>query len=105
MTVTESLVAGRYRIGPSLGAGGMGRVWLARDEVLRRGVGIKEIALPFGLTDEEREEMRQRTLREARAAARLSHPNVVRIYDVQPGDERARIVMEEQRRRPLPHGA
>jgi eukaryotic-like serine/threonine-protein kinase len=78
----------------SLGAGGMGRVWLARDEVLRRDVAIKEIALPFGLTDEEREEMRERTLREARAAARLSHPNVVRIYDVQHGQERPWIVME-----------
>jgi serine/threonine protein kinase len=72
----------------------MGRVWLARDEVLRRDVAIKEIALPFGLTDEEREEMRARTLREARAAARLNHPNVVRIYDVQQGDERPWIVME-----------
>ena len=94
MTVAETLVAGRYRIGPCLGAGGMGRVWLARDEVLRRDVAIKEIALPFGLTDEEREEMRARTLREARAAARLSHPNVVRTYDVQHGDERPWIVME-----------
>jgi serine/threonine protein kinase len=94
MSATETLVAGRYRVGPCLGTGGMGRVWLARDEVLRRDVAIKEIALPFGLTDEEREEMRARTLREARAAARLNHPNVVRIYDVQPGDERPWIVME-----------
>jgi serine/threonine protein kinase len=94
MTVAETLVAGRYRVGPCLGHGGMGRVWLARDEVLRRDVAIKEIALPFGLTDEEREEMRARTLREARAAARLSHPNVVRTYDVQSGDERPWIVME-----------
>jgi serine/threonine protein kinase len=94
MSLTETLVAGRYRIGPCLGTGGMGRVWLARDEVLRRDVAIKEIALPFGLTDDEREEMRARTLREGRAAARLNHPNVVRIYDVQHGDERPWIVME-----------
>src|SRR5919206_3900118 len=96
MTLAEptTRIAGRYRLGPSLGAGGMGRVWLARDEVLRRDVAIKEITLPFGLTDEEREEMQARTLREARAAARLSHPNVVRTYDVQPGDERPWIVME-----------
>ncbi len=94
MSDVETLVAGRYRIGPCLGKGGMGRVWLARDEVLRRDVAIKEIALPFGLTDEEREETRARTLREARAAARLNHPNVVRIYDVQHGDERPWIVME-----------
>ena len=94
MTVVETLVAGRYRIGPCLGAGGMGRVWLARDELLQRDVAIKEIALPFGLAEEEREEMRARTLREARAAARLNHPNVVRTYDVQPGDARPWIVME-----------
>ncbi len=94
MSLTETLVSGRYRIGPCLGTGGMGRVWLARDEVLRRDVAIKEIALPFGLTDDEREEMRARTLREARAAARLNHPNVVRIYDVQHGEERPWIVME-----------
>jgi serine/threonine protein kinase len=72
----------------------MGRVWLARDELLRRDVAVKEIALPFGLSDDEHKEMRDRTLREARAAARLNHPNVVRIYDVQPGDERPWIVME-----------
>jgi serine/threonine protein kinase len=72
----------------------MGRVWLARDELLRRDVAVKEIALPFGLSDDEHREMRDRTLREARAAARLNHPNVVRIYDVQPGDERPWIVME-----------
>jgi eukaryotic-like serine/threonine-protein kinase len=101
MTVAESLVAGRYRLGPCLGAGGMGRVWLARDELLRRDVAVKEIALPFGLSDDEHKEMRDRTLREARAAARLNHPNVVRIYDVQPGDERPWIVMEFVRSRSL----
>ncbi len=101
MTAAETLIAGRYRLVSSLGAGGMGRVWLARDEVLRRDVAIKEIALPFGLADDEREEMRERTLREARAAARLSHPNVVQIYDVQHGDERPWIVMEYVRSRSL----
>jgi hypothetical protein len=94
MTDGRGLVAGRYRILRSLGAGGMGRVWLARDEVLHREVAIKEIVLPFGLPDPEREELRMRTLREARAAARLSHPNVVQIYDVQSGDEQPWIVME-----------
>jgi serine/threonine protein kinase len=100
-TAEDTLVAGRYRVGPCLGAGGMGRVWLARDELLRRDVAIKEIALPFGLTDEQREEMRERTLREARAAARLNHPSVIRIYDVQPGHERPWIVMEYVQSRSL----
>ena len=94
MTMAETRIAGRYRIGRCLGTGGMGRVWLARDEVLRRDVAIKEIALPFGLSDGERDEMQGRSLREARAAARLNHPNVVRIYDVADGDERPLIVME-----------
>jgi hypothetical protein len=94
MTVTEIRIAGRYRLGRSLGVGGMGRVWLARDEVLHRDVAIKEVALPFGLSDNEREELRARTLREARAAARLSHPNVVRIYDVIHGEQQPWIVME-----------
>src|SRR4030095_8367739 len=101
MSVAETLVAGRYRVGPCLGAGGMGRVWLARDEVLRRGVALKEIALPFGLTDEEREGVGERTLGEPRPAARLTHPSVIRIYDVQPGHERPWIVMEYVQSRSL----
>src|SRR5438477_1471718 len=101
MTLAEVRVAGRYRIIHSLGIGGMGRVWLAHDEVLRREVAIKEIDLPAGLSDDEREELRLRTLREARAAARLSHPNVVQIYDVIPGEEQPWIVMEYVRARSL----
>jgi serine/threonine protein kinase len=101
MTVSQVIVAGRYRLRQSLGSGGMGRVWLARDEVLHRDVAVKEVVLPLGLSEAEREEFRQRTLREARAAARLSHPNVVQIYDVVQAENQPWIVMEYVRSRSL----
>ncbi|BBH71736.1 hypothetical protein ACTI_84210 [Actinoplanes sp. OR16] len=63
------VVGGRYRREELIGAGGMGRVWRARDELLGRTVAVKEVT---GGT----------MLREARAAARLRHPGVVKVYDV-----------------------
>jgi len=72
----------------------MGRVWKARDEVLHRDVAIKELVPPPGLTDDERREMRERSLREARAIARLNHANVVRVFDVLRTDADPWIVME-----------
>ena len=90
----QLLIAGRYRLLEPVGTGGMGRVWLARDEMLHRDVAVKEVVPPSWLTEAEREEMRCRTLREARTAARLSHPNVVRIYDVVHDRDRPWIVME-----------
>lgn len=72
----------------------MGRVWKARDEVLHRDVAIKELVPPPSLTDDERREMRERSLREARAIARLNHINVVRIFDVLRTDGDPWIVME-----------
>ncbi|GIE32290.1 hypothetical protein Ait01nite_053350 [Actinoplanes italicus] len=85
------LLAGRYRLGESLGRGGMGEVRLARDETLQRDVAIKEIDQPVG-TDGAA--AARRTLREARAAARIGHPNVVQVYDVLQLDDRTWIVME-----------
>ena len=72
----------------------MGRVWKARDEVLHRDVAIKELVPPPSLTNDERREMRERSLREARAIARLNHVNVVRIFDVLRTDGDPWIVME-----------
>jgi len=81
-------VIGRYRLIEVIGEGGMGRVWLAEDELLWRKVAVKEIAAPAdGLPDD-------RTMGEARAAARLHHPNVVKIFDVVWWSGRSWIVME-----------
>jgi serine/threonine protein kinase len=99
--VSSVLIAERYRLVRPIGTGGMGRVWLARDDVLHRDVAIKEVIPPTGLADAEREELRQRTLREARAAAQLSHPNVVQIYDVVHAEQRPWIVMEYVKARSL----
>ena len=87
-------MAGRYHLISALGNGGMGTVWLAEDDILSRRVAVKEVSPPAEMTEREREMLRERTLREARTAARLSHPNVVTIYDVVEDDGRPWIVME-----------
>jgi serine/threonine protein kinase len=79
----------------------MGVVWLATDRVLQREVALKEISYPVHLSDEERAVLRERTLREARAAARLEDPHVVAIHDVVEEDGRPWLVMEHVRSRSL----
>ncbi len=97
----QRLVAGRYVVTGMLGRGGMGVVWRATDEVLGRPVALKEVTFPAHLTDEEREALRNRTLREARAAARLVHPCVTTLYDVVEEDGRPWLVMEHVESRSL----
>ncbi|NEC77302.1 protein kinase domain-containing protein, partial [Streptomyces rochei] len=91
---SERVIAGRYRLLSPLGEGGMGTVWRARDEVLRREVAVKEVRAPAGLPEADVRRMYARLEREAWAAARVAHRNVVTVYDVATDDGRPWIVME-----------
>ncbi|MBB2909848.1 hypothetical protein FHS43_001094 [Streptosporangium becharense] len=95
------VLARRYRALEQLGAGGMGVVWRARDELLHREVAIKEVRLDPNLPEAQRAETLKRTLREARAAARLAHPSIVAVHDVVDQDDRPWIVMDLVRGRSL----
>jgi Tol biopolymer transport system component/predicted Ser/Thr protein kinase len=88
------LIARQYRLVEEIGRGGFGVVWRARDEHLHRDVAAKELFLPPHLDDEQRQEQRERSLREARSAARLTHRGVVTVYAVIEHDDRPWIIME-----------
>ncbi|WP_089337703.1 serine/threonine-protein kinase [Blastococcus mobilis] len=90
----DRVVAGRYALSDVLGRGGMGTVWLATDQVLERKVALKEVTFSIDLTEEERTILRERTMREARAAARLDHPHVTTVYDVVEEAGKPWLVME-----------
>jgi len=83
---------GRYEIIGELGQGAMGVVYKAKDPLIDREVAIKTINL--SLAQEEREEYEARFYQEAKAAGRLSHPNIVTIYDVGRSEDIAYIAME-----------
>ena len=86
----DNLIAGRYRLGARLGRGGMAEVFDAFDERLQRRVALKVLRPEVAV----HADMRQRFEREARAAARLSHPSVVSVYDTGEDGGRAFLVME-----------
>jgi WD40 repeat protein/tRNA A-37 threonylcarbamoyl transferase component Bud32 len=92
--VTDELIAGKYRLTEKLGEGAIGVVWRAHDESLGRDVAIKEVRLPAGLDGDQLASLKARTLREARAAARLAHPGIVTVHEVVNQDDRPWIVME-----------
>jgi eukaryotic-like serine/threonine-protein kinase len=95
------VIAGRYALTDVLGRGGMGTVWLATDQVLERNVALKEITFSVDVSAEERQVLRERTMREARAAARLDHPHVARVYDVVEEGGKPWLVMEHVSARSL----
>ncbi|SEP51879.1 serine/threonine-protein kinase [Amycolatopsis saalfeldensis] len=97
------MVAGRYRLRSVLGAGSMGTVWSAYDEFLHRPVAVKEMKLPPGVPAAQADELRERTLREARAIAVLSHPNVIILHDVARDNNEPFVVMELLPSRSLAH--
>jgi eukaryotic-like serine/threonine-protein kinase len=95
------VLAGRYALVDVLGRGGMGVVWLADDRLLERQVAVKELTFSFALTEEERQVLRERSLREARAAARLHHPCVTTVFDVVEEGGKPWLVMERVTARSL----
>ncbi|MEU9240093.1 serine/threonine-protein kinase [Streptomyces sp. NPDC048385] len=91
---SERLLAGRYRLGGVLGRGGMGTVWRAEDETLGRTVAVKELRFPSNIDEEEKRRLITRTLREAKAIARIRNNSAVTVFDVVDEDDRPWIVME-----------
>ncbi|MFI5725733.1 serine/threonine-protein kinase [Streptomyces cyaneofuscatus] len=93
-TAAGLVLAGRYRLGEVLGRGGMGKVWRAHDEVLHRTVAVKELTAGLYVAEADRLVLHARTQKEARAAARITHPGVVTVHDVIEYDKRPWIVMQ-----------
>ncbi|MET7456805.1 serine/threonine-protein kinase [Streptomyces sp. NPDC005574] len=91
---SKRLLAGRYRLGEVLGRGGMGTVWRAEDETLGRTVAVKELRFPSSIDEDEKRRLITRTLREAKAIARIRNNSAVTVFDVVEEDDRPWIVME-----------
>ncbi|GAB09113.1 putative serine/threonine protein kinase [Gordonia araii NBRC 100433] len=78
----DHLVAGRYRLRSRIGEGGMGSVWLAKDQLLNRDVAVKRVVSLEGLAEDSAEAIRAKAMREGRIAAKLAHRNAIAVHDV-----------------------
>ncbi len=85
---------GRYEIEKELGKGAMGIVYLGKDPKINRVVAIKTMALAQEFEEDELEEVKERFFREAETAGRLTHPNIVNMYDAGEEHDLAYIAME-----------
>lgn len=94
MSERDALIAGRYRLVNRLGSGGMGIVWEAWDERLRRPVAVKQLHPQLGLTTAQAELANSRAMREARITARLHHPHAVPVFDVVEHDGQPCLIMQ-----------
>jgi serine/threonine-protein kinase len=94
---------GRYVIERKLGRGAMGAVYLARDPRINRPVALKVIPIEKEFEDEELEEARLRFFREAESAGRLTHPNIITVFDAGEDKHLAYIAMEYLAGLPLTH--
>lgn len=84
------IILSRYKVETQLGQGAMGKVFLAHDEKLRRNIALKQLAPELGTN----KQFISRFMQEARALAKLSHPNIVQIYDFIEDDNMVWIAME-----------
>lgn len=87
-------LADRYELRTRIGRGTMGTVWRAYDRSLGREIAVKEIRQDPSLSPRQRQELRERMMREGRMAARVSHPSVATIHDVIVSDGIPWIIME-----------
>ena len=90
----EKPMLGRYQVERELGKGAMGAVYLGKDPKISRTVAIKTMALSQEFEEDELVEVKQRFFREAETAGRLTHPNIVTIYDAGEEHDLAYIAME-----------
>ncbi|TDD79507.1 serine/threonine protein kinase [Actinomadura darangshiensis] len=92
--LSGDVITGRYRLDAEIGRGGMGIVWGAHDQSLERRVAMKRLQVPDDLAEEDRDALKGRFLREARAAAGLDHPSIINVHDVIEDDDGPWIVMQ-----------